>query len=363
LTLLTVQRRLPVIAVAVVGAGLVGICNNWLLLVSLLVVIVTTKLWGVMRNPGAYGRTWWILAAGFGAITAIGIVLPLIQLIPLIRTSQGILEALGGIVVPDLGQAVLILTLVLVLGIANISAAARAGSRYLRTERLDVARASLGLLVPVALGTYLAITQSLQHATPTYYFYKYLIAVLLLAWPLAIAATAALIPPPAAGDANSRKIGMAAGLSVLAVAATQAFGFSLPDMDKAGFPATVRPVGEMTVQKALLASVPTYVPRLLQSSTQQQPASTVYIPGPGTMDPVLAARWQWGLRAQSSSTTTNLGWLVYEISKDYARAPEVIARILTENPNMFAIVDPELYGPVQAHLSTLGLDSRLIRLG
>lgn len=362
LTLLTVQRRLPVIAVAVVGAGLVGICNNWLLLVSLVVVIVTTKLWGVVRSPGAYSRTWWILAAAYGAITVIGIVLPLIQLIPLIRKSQEILESLGGIVVPDLGQAVLVLTLVVVLGIANISTAARTGSRYLQTERSDVAKASLGLLVPVALGTYLAVTQSLQHAAPTYYFYKYLIAVLLLAWPLAIAAAAALIPPPVTGDATNRKIGMAAGLGVLAIAATQAFGFSLPDMDKAGFPATVRPVGEMTVQKSLLASVPAYVPRLLKSSTQQQPQSTIYIPAPGTMDPVLAARWHWGLRAQSSSTTTNLGWLVYEITKDYARAPEVIARILTENPDMSVIVDPELYGTVHPRLSPLGLDSRLIRL-
>jgi hypothetical protein len=363
LALLTIQRRLPVVVVAVVGAGLVGICNNWLLLLSLVVVIVATKLWGVVRNPRAYTRTWWILAAGLVVVTTVGVALPLVQLVPLIRSSQEILETLGGIVVPDLGQALLILTVVVFLGFVNVSWAAGTGSRYLRTERLDVGRASLGLLVPVALGVYLAVTQSIQHASLTYYFYKYLIAVLLLAWPLAIAATAALIPPPAAGDANSRKIGMAAGLSVLAVAATQAFGFSLPDMDKAGLPATVRPIGEMTAQKALLASIPVYVPRLLQSSTQQQPASTVYIPGPGTMDPVLAARWQWGLRAQSSSTTTNLGWLVYEISKDYARAPEVIARILTENPNMFAIVDPELYGPVQAHLSTLGLDSRLIRLG
>lgn len=362
LALLTVQRRLPVIAVAVVGAGLVGICNNWLLLVSLVMVIIITKLWDVARNPGAYGLSWWLLAAGCGIVTLIGIALPLVQLIPLIRSSQGILEALGGIVVPDLGQALLVLTLVVVLGFANLSASARTGSRFLRAERLDVAKASLGLLVPVAVGIYLAVTQSMQHASLTYYFYKYLIAVLLLAWPLAVAAAAALIPPPALGSARRRNIGMAAGLSIVAVAATQAFGFSLPDLDKAGLPATVRPVGEMTVQKALLASVPGYVPRLLRSATQQQPDSTLYVPAPGTMDPVLAARWQWGMRAKSSSTTTNLGWLVYEITKDYARAPEVIARILNENPDMSVIVDAELYTPVHAHLSTLGLEGRLIRL-
>lgn len=362
LALLTVQRRLPVIAVAVGGAGLVGICNNWLLLISLVMVIVITKLWGVARNPGAYGRSWWLLAAGCGVITAIGIALPLVQLVPLLRSSQEILETLGGIVVPDLGQALLVLTLAVVLGFANISASARTGSRFLRAERIEVAKASLGLLVPVAVGVYLAVSQSIQHASLTYYFYKYLIAVLLLAWPLTVAAGAALIPPPAAGSAR-RNVGMAAGLSIVAVAATQAFGFSLPDLDKAGLPATVRPVGEMTAQKALLASVPGYVPRLLQSATQQQPESTLYVPAPGNMDPVLAARWQWGLRAKSSSTTTNLGWLVYGITQDYARAPEVIARILTENPDMSVIVDAELYAPVHAHLSTLGLEGRLIRLG
>ncbi|WP_426996336.1 hypothetical protein [Pseudarthrobacter sp. N5] len=363
LALLTFQRRIPLMGLAAVGAGLISICNNWLLLVSLVAVVLTTRLWSLVRHRNDYSRSWWILAAGFTAVTILGVALPIIQISPLIVSSQKILEAQGGIAFPDFGLALVTVVLALVLGFANSTAAPRSGSRSVRRERLDVSRASLGLLIPIALCIWLAVSQSIQNGAISYYFYKYLIAVLLLAWPLAVAAAATLIPQPVTGEGPVRRRGLAVGLCVLAVTATQIFGFTVPGLEKAGLPPTARPLTEMSNQATHLMSTPVYIHRLLQSARQPQPASTVYIAGPGTVDPVLAARWQWGMRGMSSSVTTEMSFSILDIAKDYSRAPEVIGRILAEHPTLSAVVDPELFEPTYEYLLGRGLADRLIRLG
>ncbi|WAH96524.1 hypothetical protein [Arthrobacter sp. MMS18-M83] len=365
LALLTFQRRVPVVGVAVVGAGLVSICNNWLLLVSLLAVVLWMKVWTVVRQRGSYNRRWWILSSACISVSMLGMALPIIQISPLIEQSQHILEAQGGIAYPDFGLALVAIVLALVLGFANRSLALRIPSSQLRTERLDVSRAATGLFIPIALCIWLAVSQTVQNGAISYYFYKYLIAVLLLAWPLAVAAAASLIPPAVPSEGPLRKHGLTLALCVLAITATQVFGFSVPGLQTAGLPATVRPLTEMSNQQARLQSTPAFVPRLLQSARQPQPASTVYIPGPGTVDPILAARWQWGMRGMSSSRTTDLSFDLVDIVKDYDKAPEIIGRILAHDPALYAIVDPELFEPVHQYLLSLGpgVADRLIRLG
>lgn len=362
LALLTFQRRVPVVGVAAVGAGVVGICNNWLLLVSLIAALLTTKLWSVVRHRHEYSRNWWVLAVAATAFTLLGAALPILQVIPLIGESQKILDAPGGIAVPDFGLALLTLALALVLGYGNSTALARTASRRLRMERIDVSRASLGLLIPIALCVGLAVSQSINNGAISYYFYKYLIAVLLLAWPLAVVAAAALIPLRVPGEEPVRRPGLAVALCALAVTGTQVFGFAVPGLEKAGLPPTARPLTELSSQAAHLKATPAYVYRLLQSARQPQPASTLYISGPGTVDPVLAARWHWGMRGMSSSATTKLSFDVLDISKDYSRSPEVVSRILKEHPALSVIVDPELFDPVHEYLLVHGGADRLIRL-
>lgn len=365
LALLTFQRRIPVVGVAVVGAGLVGICNNWLLLVSLLAVVLWIKLWAVVRTRDSYSRRWWILSSVCISVSLLGMALPIIQISPLIEQSQHILEAQGGIAYPDFGLALVAVVLALVLGFANRSLARRMPSTQLQAERLDVSRAATGLFIPIALCIWLAVSQSIQNGAISYYFYKYLIAVLLLAWPLVVAAAACLLPPTAPSEGLRHKHGLTVALCVLAITATQVFGFSVPGLQAVGLPATVRPLTEMSNQQARLQSTPAFVSRLLQSARQPQPASTVYIPGPGTVDPILAARWQWGMRGMSSSKTTDLSFDLVDIVKDYNKAPEIIGRVLTENPTLHAIVDPELFEPVHQYLLVRDprVADRLIRLG
>lgn len=359
LALLTFQRRIPVVGVAAVGAGLVGIANNWLLLLSLVAVVLLAKVWAIARRPNGYDRRWWILVAATAGITLIGVALPLLQIAPLIRSSQAILEATGGIAFPDFGLALVTLALALVLGICNRTAVARTEWQQLKQQRSDISVAAVGLLVPIALCVWLAVTQSLQNGEISYYFYKYLIAVLLLAWPLAVAAAATLLPIQQRRGAPRRQPGRTAALGLLAVTATQVFGFTVPGLEEVGLPPTARPMVELASQASHIKSTPAYVHRLIQSARVPQAASTIYVPAAGTLDPVLAARWHWGMRAMASSTTTDLSFQVLDIAKDYSQAPQMIARILAENPSMTAVVDPELFPQVKDYLLAHGDASRL----
>jgi len=358
LALLTFQRRIPVIGVVSVGAGLVGIANNWLLLLSLVAVVLLAKLWAISRSPKTYSRRWWILTAAGAGVVLLGVALPVLQIAPLIRSSQAILEATGGIAFPDFGLALVTLSMALVLGICNRSAVARTEWLQLRREQSDVHLAAVGLLLPIALCVWLAVTQSLQNGEISYYFHKYLIAVLLLAWPLSVAAAATLIPVLQRGPTR-RQPGRTAALALLAVTATQVFGFTVAGLEDVGLPPSAKPVVELASQAAHIKSTPAYVHRLIDSARDPESPSTIYIPAAGTVDPVLAARWHWGMRAAASSTTTDISFQVVDIAKDYTQAPQVIARILEEHPSMTAIVDPELFPQVHEYLLEHGDASRL----
>ncbi|QCO99149.1 hypothetical protein FCN77_17390 [Arthrobacter sp. 24S4-2] len=362
LALLNFGRRIPLWGLAGVGAGLVGIANNWVLLISLVAVVCIGRFWHVLRRPGGYAPAWWRTAAVVAAFTAAGVLLPVIQLSPLVQQSQQILGLTGGIELPDFGIALAVIALVVALGFANT--AVPAANASLGAERRGTALASFGLFVPIGLCLWLAVSQSASNGAVSYYFYKYLIAVVLFSWPVAVAAVASILPPRSASRViagNGR--GLTVALCVLALAATQFFGFSVTGLADAGLPPTARAVTEMEKQAARLKAAPEYVARLLAAARQPQPEDSVYIVAQGTMDRVLAARWHWTMRGRSTSKTTALSPAIGEIYKNYSRAPEIIARLLAEDPALTVIVDPELYEPVRQRLAEQGLEGRLLRLG
>ncbi|MBT2531851.1 hypothetical protein J7E83_06885 [Arthrobacter sp. ISL-48] len=361
LLILVFHRRMPIWGLAAVGAGIIGTANNWLLLLTLIAVVFIAKLWSVLRRSGTYGRSWWRLAFVVAAFTLLGVSLPVLQISPLIDQGQEILGLAGGISVPDFGLTLASVVLVVTLGFAN--AALRVTRPPLQDERQAVKMACFGLFLPIGLCLWLAISQSITNGAISYYFYKYLVAVLLFALPVAVAATASLLPRPRhSGLVVTGRNSLTASLCLLSLSATQFFGFSVSGLDEIGLPPTARAVTEMEEQTARLKVTPDYVARLLVSAVQPQPAETVYIAAPSTIDAVLAARWQWGMRGRSSLKTTGLSPLLAEIIDDYNHAPEFIAQILTEDPTMSVIVDPELYETVRRHLVTLGLEGRLLKL-
>jgi hypothetical protein len=188
-----------------------------------------------------------------------------------------------------------------------------------------------------------------------------LIALLLFTWPIAVVAVSSLMPERLSMLVRAEKK-LAIALCVFATAATQIFGFSVTGLDELGLPATARGITEMENQSAQLQTTPDFVTRLLSSARQKQPDESVYIAAPGTIDTLLAARWQWGMLGKSTSKTTMLSPFIDDIMTDYEQAPEHIATLLQANPGTSVIVDPELYEDVSSHLETLGLGARLLKL-
>lgn len=362
LAALNLRNRIPISGVAAVGAGIVGVCNNWVLLISLLPVVLAIALWPVLRHPRGRGRKWWIWTSTVTALTVVGIALPVAQISPLVSHGQQILGNQGGIAQPDFGAALLPIALVIALGFANW--AGRRMNPPVATDYAHMALASLGLFVPIAVCLWLAMSQIMQAGAVSYYFHKYLIAVFLFAWPLAVAAAARLLPnQPLSFSKRSSPFAVKTSFCILALVCTQVFGFSVVGLETAGLPPTARPMTEMVMQAARLSSAPTYVPRLLQSALQTQPENTFYVPAPKTIDPILAARWHWGMRAKATSVTADLSAPLSEIAMDYAHAPEVIDRILADHSSLSVIVDPEIYAAVHAKLQSTGRADRLIMLG
>lgn len=359
LAILTFQRCVPLIGVAAVGAGLVGISNNWLLLLSLVAIILPATCWTIARRHQNYTGRWWKMTFAVAGLTLLGVALPVLQIAPLVSSSQEILETTGGIVRPDFGVALVTLAIVIVLGICNWGFAKGTQVRYLRRQRTDVSIAALGLLFPVALCIWLALSQTARNGEISYYFFKYLLAILLLAWPLSVVSAATLIPmQPQSGSAR-QKVARSSALVLLTVTVTQAFGFSLSGFQGIGLPPTASPVVEAASQAAHLKSTPAYVDRLIASARDPESPLTVYVPAEGTVDPVLAARWHWGMRGIASLTTTDLSFQLVKIAKDYSEAPRVISSILAGHPSITAIVDPELYPEVHSYLLEHGDASRV----
>lgn len=359
ITLLIFNRRLPVLAVAAVAAGLIGIANNWILLLTFVTVLFFARFWPILTRREAYGKTWWALAGVAGAVTVIGVILPLAQLSPLVEQSQEILGLPGGIALPDFGLALMIIALVAALGVAN--SVARAADPRRQSDQRGAALAVLGLSIPIGLCLWLAISQSVTNGVISYYFYKYLVALLLFTWPLAVITVAPLLPDSLSTLVRAEKK-LAVALSVFAATATQIFGFSVTGLGDLGLPATARAVTEMETQSTQLETTPDYVTRLLISARQPQPEESVYIVAPSRIDTVLAARWHWSMLGKSSSKATMLSPVIGGIMTDYNHAPERIAGMLKENPALSVIIDPELYERVRQHLEQQGLDGRLLRL-
>lgn len=359
ITLLIFNRRLPALAVAAVGAGLIGVANNWILLLTLVTVLFFARFWPILTRRELYGKNWWALACVTGAFTVAGVILPLVQLSPLVEQSQQILGLPGGIALPDFGLAVTIIAMVAALGVAN--SVVRAVKPGQQNDRRGAAFAVLGLSIPVGLCLWLAISQSLSNGVISYYFYKYLVALLLFTWAVAVIAVAPLLPESLSSLLRAEKK-LAAAVCVFAAAATQIFGFSVTGLGDVGLPATARAVTEMEAQSARLESTPDYVSRLLISARQPQPKESVYIVAPSRIDTVLAARWHWSMLGSSSSKATILSPVIGDIMTDYNHAPERIAGMLEEHPALTVIIDPELYERVRYHLAQQGMDGRLLRL-
>lgn len=361
LTLLAFGRKIPVVGVAAVGAGIVGVGNNWILLASLFAAVVLLTFGRTFRDRRLFSIRWWISTALIIAITFVGVLLPILQMLPLLGRAQGILEAPGGMALPEFGWALAIISVVIALGFANL--AAPADTRLQGVVRRRTGLASIGILLPVLVCIWLAYTQINGSGSISYYFYKYLVAVELVAWVLAVAALATLVARSHAEAPKRRSLALGAALGVSSLAVTQVFGFSVVGLSEIGLPPTAFPMLESSRQAQHILQISPTVDRLLASGHLGQSRDSVYVASGSDIDMQLAFRWQLGMSGNLTSNHIDLEAQLVGIGLDKPASSQIITKVLSAHPGLHIIVNPELYSQVHGTLGNPEVEGRLQNIG
>lgn len=353
--------RIPAVGMATLAAAIVGVFSNWMVLATFFAVPLALFLLHRARNFRRTSARSWILIGAWSAIALVGSLLPVLQAGPVLTKTADVVKAVGGILPPDMGLSVASVALVLLLGLAI--AGQSSPSRRFGPVRSTSAAITLGTLLPVAVCVWLGISQIRTNGEVAYYFYKYLVALVLFSWPASVVAVGALMDLHRESLGNGPRLRVKVGLCLLAASATQVFGFSATSLREVGLPPTATSVVFMEEQKKLIEATPGYVVRLLSSAKMAQPVDTVYITASNSIDPVLAARWQWGMRGAATQKTTDMSSYLDRLHKVPDQDPGIISELLLANPGTTALVDVEIYAGVKAFLDAHGLNGRVIPVG
>lgn len=351
------SRRMPAVGMAALSAALIGVFNNWFVLATLFAVPLAFFAWKNVANIRLASKRRRLTGAIWFLIATVGCLLPLVQAGPVIAQSAVVVNAPGGIAQPDMGVAIASISLVLFLGICSVS---RGAHLPLGRDQLLSSLAALGVVFPVLLSVGLAVSQVQQNGEIAYYFYKYLVAVMLFALPAAALALATLATSRHEPFWSRQPTRVKAALGLLAVSATQVFGFSFAGWKEVGLAPTASPVVQLLQQEKHLEATPGYVVRLLESAKMAQPEDTVYIASSTSIDPILAARWQWGMRATATQKTTDMSSYLGRLRKVPSEDPGIILELLQANDGTTVLVDAEVYPDIKNYLDENGFGGRVL---
>ncbi len=361
LSFLAPAKKISIVVVAAMGAGIVGTSNNWILLVSLIAVVALIALTSVVLHRRLYSRRWWVSLALIGAITSVGVLLPISQVLPLLGAAEGILAASGGMPLPEFGWVLAIISLVITLGVANLNQPRATLLQDLARRRAGTA--SLGILLPVAVCAWLAYTQTNGSGSLSYYFYKYLVAVELVAWALFVAALATLLTRYKAASTSRTPVALGVTLCVSALAATQVFGFSVTGQDEVGLPPTALPMVQSSLQEEQIANISPTVQRILASAHLGQEHDAVYVSAGSDINDTLALRWQLGMNNMLTTKYMGLEAQLAEITLENAENIDIISDVLASDADLYVMVNPELYARVSGTLDNPEFEHRLLNVG
>lgn len=358
--LILFSRRMPAVGMAALSAAIIGVFNNWFVLATLFAVPLAFFAWKNFASVRLAGRRRRFTGAMWLLLATVGCLLPLVQAGPVIAQSAVVVNAPGGIAQPDMGMAIASISLVLFLGICSVG---RRPHWAIRRDQFLSSLSAVGVLFPVILSIGLAVSQIQQNGEIAYYFYKYLVAVMLFALPAAALAFASLATSRNERFWSRQPMRIRVAIGVLALSTTQVFGFSFTGWKEVGIAPTASPVVQLLQQEKHLEITPGHVTRLLASAKMPQPEDTVYVASSTSIDPILAARWQWGMRAAATQKTTDMSSYLGRLRKVPSEDAGVILELLQANDGTTALVDAEVYPEIKNYLDEKGLGGRVLAVG
>lgn len=343
-----VCRPLPL---AALGGAVVGVATSWVLLLAmaapaLLIALLPLRRRRWSASPLQYTICAVVVVAVLGALARTAAVLSRVR-------AESPLTLTGGAVPLDIGQAIAAsvgtIGVCLLLRRGHVGGGARV-------------RAAALLAVPVvglATAAALAIVQIRANGSISYYGFKFLIG-------LEIVMLVLLMVPLAQVLAERRRVGGRMrgwiGSAAVALALTQVFGLTVPDLTGRGLPPGAEGLKNRAQQIRVLLDPP--VSADLVERAGPTPAYFLDVGSGGTVDPVLAAQWYlaltdtWTAEANSivSSIVLSPDPLADGSAVDSAR------RLLAADPAGVVAVRAEYLSRLVTELDSPALSRRIIAI-
>jgi hypothetical protein len=346
LLVVPLQKVVTPVILTAIGGALVGITFSWALLLVLallalpvLVVPVSRARWvapGRQRRAGSAIA----LAVGLSLLVAVWVV----SAVPIMTQ----LTVGGGVTPPSVG-----LLLVVVLGsVALILVVfARAQRDPIKATGITALRTGALALVPIGgtcVAAGIAVLQLRATGGVGYYFWKFAIGLELACLVVIVVAAAALVTTRSPGTAPRLQPAVVAASSVvLALAASQAFGYVGPPL--AGYGVSPEDPITKSRESALEKSVePNQSGERLLAALHVQESHpnrrVVFLPYPldARTDPILAGQWYAALTGTYTDQKGKV-ILAFKPLRSPRSAGERVTAILREDPNALVAVGPDVF--------------------
>jgi hypothetical protein len=364
LPLVVVQLERPglPLQLAVLGAAAIGIAHNWALLLTLAVpaaVVACMPLRGRRWPARARDR---LVAASVAAAVVLGVAAALMMLRGHLSLAQTLVIP-GGMTAMPLGA--LVTTVAFAGALTVLAGAGRPRPALMGAgARSRSAGLALVLLAGIVVAAGMGYLQIRETGTLQYYFWKYAIALQLVATVILVPAVLALIPRVGA-ERGRRRMLQVAGAVGLGVAVFQLYGLAVAT-GPGGVYAAAAPGAQARVDQAATlaashgtaASVIAAVPAAL--ARDDVPVILLPFPSDGAFHAMEPAQWLNALTWHGSERASALLPLAGAWPEQTVETAVATARaVLAADPDVVVIVGPEFADAVRTAVGDEGWSERV----
>lgn len=357
-----VPRVVAPVPLAALGGAVAGVAQSWVLLLvlaapALFVVLLPARRSRWRASRGRVVAAVLVTAAVLAVLARTAVVLMRVE-------AESPLTLTGGGVPLDVGQ--LLAALLGTAGACLLLHRARPGAEAGRSRVVALVGVPvLGLATAVAL----AVLQITVNGEISYYGYKFMIGleiVLLLLLAVPVVHLVAGRRPRPMGAARRVRGGL--GAAAMALAVTQVFGLTVPDLSEIGLAPGAEGLRGRAAQFAVIEEPASAADLVERAGRADPPAgSRAYfldLPSDGRVDPILAAQWYFALTdtwtTGANSVVSGIVLSPGPLEVEYAAAS--VRRILDEDPRAVVLVRRAYLRRLVEQLAEPALTPRILPL-